>query len=224
VTRNELALLARTAVHLQPSQVAQRVRLRAQRMALSRWPQTGRWLLAGPDPASAVGWPVGFTPLDAGLWPHGTSLDRQLRAGRIELLGMTRTVAPPPDPQGRLAQANWEQADWEQADWEQAGAPQLWRFHLHYWDWAWELATEPDHSDARALFATLWRSWRKTAVPGRGDAWLPYPAALRAWSHCSLHRDLVAGAEIEASFIAELAARRVPAVAPGIRCRRQPPG
>ena len=53
------------AVHLRPSQVAQRARLRAQHQALRRFPAAGRWLLAGPDPASAAGWPAGFVPLDA---------------------------------------------------------------------------------------------------------------------------------------------------------------
>jgi uncharacterized heparinase superfamily protein len=206
VTRTEFVLLARTAVHLQPGQVAQRVRLRAQRRALSRWPQAGRWLLAGPDPSSAVGWPAGFRPLDAGSGPQPAGLDR-LRAGRIELLGMIRTIAPlAGPPQAPPDQADWDQADWDRADWDQAGAPQLWRFHLHYWDWAWALPAGPDRAQARALFATLWRSWRGTVSTGRGVAWLPYPAALRAWSYCGLHRDLVADGEIEAGFVAELAA------------------
>jgi uncharacterized heparinase superfamily protein len=206
VTRTELALLARTAVHLKPSQAAQRARLRAQRAALRRWPQTGRWLLAGPDPASAAGWPAGFRPLDARLWPRWPGR-AALRTGRIELLGMTRTLAPlagSERPRPGWASSGW--ADWEQADWGQASAPQLWRFHLHYWDWAWALAAEPDRADARALFATLWRSWRGAVVAGRGDAWLPYPAALRAWSCGGLHHGLVAGSEIEDCFISDLAA------------------
>ena len=48
---NTVSLLLRTAVHLQPGQVGQRARLRAQRTALHRLPGAGRWLLAGPDPA-----------------------------------------------------------------------------------------------------------------------------------------------------------------------------
>ena len=186
MTRPELALLARTAVHLQPGQIARRARLRAQRTALRRWPQTGRWLMAGPDPATAAGWPVGLRPLDAGIW-LGWPGRAGLRAGRIELLGMTRNLGDPPG-------------------WQHADAPLLWRFHLHYWDWAWALAAEPDRADARALFAALWRSWRGAVVAGRGDAWLPYPTALRAWSYCGLHADLVAGGEIEESFVADLAA------------------
>jgi len=186
VTRPELARLARTAVHLHPGQVAGRARLRAQRTALRRWPRTGRWLMAGPDPATAAGWPAGLRPLDAGIWPSGPGR-AGLRAGRIELLGMTRNLGDPPG-------------------WRHADAPLLWRFHLHYWDWAWALAAEPDRAEARALFAALWRSWRGAVVAGRGDAWLPYPTALRAWSYCGLHADLVAGGEIEERFIADLAA------------------
>jgi uncharacterized heparinase superfamily protein len=193
VTRGEFALFARTAVHLKPVQVAHRARLRTQAAALHRWPQTGRWLLAGPDPAAAAGWPAAFSPLDAGIWPPGRA---GLRAGRIELLGVTRTLGEPDGARG----------DWGQADWAQLGAPQLWRFHLHYWDWAWALVAEPDRAAARARFAALWRSWPGAAAVGHGDAWLPYPAALRAWSFCGLHRDLVAGGEIEERFVAGLAA------------------
>ena len=52
VTNGNLALLARTAAHLQPSQVTRRARLRAQRTALRRFPPARHWLMAGPDPAA----------------------------------------------------------------------------------------------------------------------------------------------------------------------------
>jgi uncharacterized heparinase superfamily protein len=185
MTGNDLALLARSAVHLQPAQVAHRARLRAQRTALRRWPRAGRRLLSGPDPAGATGWPAAFVPIDARAslgWPGIAAL----AAGRIELLGMAREIGDPPD-------------------WRQAGAPRLWRFHLHYWDWAWGLAADPDRRAARAMFARLWRSWQAAAELGSGDAWLPYPAALRAWSWCGLHADLVAGGELEPAFARELA-------------------
>ena len=94
-----------------------------------------------------------------------------------------------------------------QPGWEHADAPRLWRFHLHYWDWAWGLAADPDRLAARALFARLWRSWQASAAasaaampgtptrprcaPGRG-------AACTATSS--------AGSDIEPDFVAGLAA------------------
>src|SRR5207248_2045022 len=118
----------------------------------------------------------------------------ELRSGKITLLGVTRPLG---------------------GDWQHADAPRLWRFHLHYWDWAWglaagqgQLAAGQGQLAAQAAFARLWRSWQ--ASPGRslgrGDAWHPYPAALRAWSWCGLHRDLVAGGDLEPEFTAALAA------------------
>jgi uncharacterized heparinase superfamily protein len=182
---SEVALLSRTAVHLKPGQAAHRARLRGQLLALRRFPRAGRLLLGGPDPAAAAGWPAEFVPLDAraGLpWPDAA----WLASGKIELLGIARELGDPPD-------------------WQHADAPRLWRFHLHYWDWAWGLAADGDRAAARSMFARLWESWRASATFGRGDAWLPYPAALRAWSWCGQYRHLVAGSEIEDSFAAELA-------------------
>ena len=199
-TGEELALLGRTAVHLRPAQIAHRARLRAQAAALQRWPEAGQRLLTGPMlagggrgglvPAAAPAWPRGFAPLDATALtvtaPRHWPTLALLRAGRIRLLGVTRQLGSP-------------------VDWQQKDAPQLWRFHLHYWDWAWGLAAEPDRAAARALFARLWRSWRAACPFGSGDAWLPYPAALRAWSWCGLYRDLVAGSAVEAEFRSETA-------------------
>jgi uncharacterized heparinase superfamily protein len=198
-----LGLLVRTALHLRPAQVVHRARLRAQRAALNRWPDLGRRLLTATRPAAAappanpigpgavacsspVGWPIGFDPLDAGLARHCPAL-AELASGRITLLGVTADLHGP-------------------GGWDQPDAPQLWRFHLHYWDWAWSLAADWDRAAARALFGRLWRSWQAQCRFGRGDAWLPYPAALRAWSWCGLHRDLVAGTGLEAGFVRELQA------------------
>jgi len=178
-------MLARMAAHLRPAQVMHRTKLRAQRTALGRWPQAGRRLCAGPDPASAVGWPARFNSLETRSQTDRPTLT-ELDAGKTRLLGVARDLGDPPD-------------------WQQADAPLLWRFHLHYWDWAWGLATDLDRSAARTTFARLWRSWLATGAFGQGDAWYPYPAALRAWSWCGLHRHLVAGGDIETRFVEELA-------------------
>jgi uncharacterized heparinase superfamily protein len=186
MTRADLAVLGRTVVQLRPGQLAHRARLRTQQAALRRFPEAGRRVLRGPDPSAAVGWPDDFRPVDAltpGRWPGLP----ELRAGKIRLLGQLRQLGDAPG-------------------WDHADAPRLWRFHLHYWDWAWGLTADPDRPTAQALFAWLWRSWQASAGSGRGDAWHPYPAALRAWSWCGLHRDLVAGSDIEPDFVAGLAA------------------
>jgi len=185
VKTEELALLGRTVVHLQPSQVAHRARLRTQRAALRHWPRLGQRLLAGSNPTGAGGWPS-FTPLDA-IAPQRWPSLAQLASGQITLLGVVRDLDEPD---------RWQHTD----------APQLWRYHLHYWDWAWGLASEADRGAARSVFARLWRSWQESCGFGRGDAWHPYPAALRAWSWCGLYRDLVAGSDIEPEFLRAIAA------------------
>ncbi len=189
MTSADLARLSRTVVHLRPGQVAHRAQLRAQQAALHRFPEAGRRILSGPflsgpGPAGAAGWPGTFRPVDARIPGHWPGL-AELRAGKVTLLGVTRELGD---------------------GWEHADAPRLWRFHLHYWDWAWGLAADPDRLAARAVFARLWRSWHASAGFGRADVWHPYPAALRAWSWCGLHRELAAGGDIEPDFVAALAA------------------
>ena len=137
---------------------------------------------------------VGCRGLAGSVPPSGRADSRptgrvlpELRAGKIRLLGQVRELGDAPG-------------------WDYTDAPRLWRFHLHYWDWAWGLAADPDRLAARALFARLCRSWQASTGFGRGDAWHPYPAALRAWSWCGLHHDLVAGSDIEPDFVAGLAA------------------
>jgi hypothetical protein len=197
VSAAEIGRTVRTVAPLRPGQAAARARLRAQRAALERGlPLAGRWLLAGPDPAAGTGWPAGFIPLDARAgqaWPGGTDP----RGGEISLLGVTRTVAPP----GADGTANWPAARWEMP-----GEPLLWRFHLHYWDWAWPLAAEAQPARARAAFATLWDSWRAAITPGRGPAWHPYPAALRAWSLCGLYQPLARGGPADEPLRRDLSA------------------
>jgi len=190
--------LARTMAQLRPAQAAQRLRLRAQRTALNRGlPIAGGWLLSGPDPRKAACWPAGYQPLDALVGGTGCDIGA-LRAGKLRLLGMARAVATAPA-------AGSGTADWPTADWEQAGAPLLWRFHLYYWDWAWALARSPDGGQARAALAAIWESWHAAVPAGRGPAWHPYPAALRAWSWCGLYEPLVAGGPVEEPFLRELA-------------------
>jgi uncharacterized heparinase superfamily protein len=195
-TLDGVGRLSRTVMHLRPGQVRQRVRLRTQRAALEHSvPLVGRWLLSGPDPAAGTGWPQGFTPLDARLWSGGQD-GVALRDGEVRLLGLSRRIAAATE----AGIARWTSADWTAGD-----VPLLWRFHLYYWDWAWALAAEGPGADSPAVFAAIWRSWHSACVPGRGPAWHPYPAALRAWSFCGIYRYLVQCGPVETLFLAELA-------------------
>jgi uncharacterized heparinase superfamily protein len=197
VSTGDLGRLSRTVMQLRPAQIGQRVRLRAQRIALEHSvPPARRWLLSGPDPAAVTGWPRGYTPLDARLWCGGQD-GVALRAGELRLIGVSRNVAA--DTEAGIAR-------WASADWKAADAPLLWRFHLYYWDWAWALAAEPPCPDAPAVFTSIWESWHAAVVPGRGPAWHPNPAARRAWSFCGIYRALVQGGPVDGPFLGELAA------------------
>ena len=182
----DLARLVRTIAQLRPSQPFHRARLRVQQAGLCQFPEAGRRVLSGPAPSAAVGWPDAFRPVDAAAPARWPSLP-ELRAGKVRLLGVVRSLDDDPG-------------------WQHADAPRLWRFHLHYWDWAWGLASDADRLAARAIFARLWRSWQVSTQFGRYDAWHPYPTALRAWSWCGLHHALVTGSDIEPAFCTVLAA------------------
>jgi len=183
------ALYLRTVARLRPAQVAHRGRLRGERAVLARAPRLlriGLGRVAGE--AHARGWPPGFVPLDA-LVAEGFPSAEENAQGRFRFLEEVRALGDPPD-------------------WPQARASQLWRYHLHYFEWAWALAAHPDRDWARRAYADLWRSWRAATTPGQGDAWSPYVVSLRAWSWCGVYDRLVAGSPIEAGWLVDLAAHR----------------
>lgn len=170
---------ARTVRHLRPGQVGHRVRLRGQLAVVSRWPDAAERLLR-QGTSNSVGWPDRFRPMDARLsgWP---SLG-ELASGRITLLGRQRPLD----------------------DWRPADAPQLWRYHLQYWDWAWGLAGTDDAAAARRVFADLWTSWSAANRLGRYDEWSPYVASVRAWSLCGTFAALARGGPVEDDVRASL--------------------
>jgi uncharacterized heparinase superfamily protein len=167
-------LVLRTARHMTISQILHRIRLRA---ALRLGPVLERTTVWGGNPSGAMaGWPEGFRALDAGL-DHGDPT--AMAKGRFAFLGDERDLGEP-------------------ADWLQLGADRLWRFHLHYFEWAWALDASSDLASARQTFAELWRSWRGSTDRSHRDAWSPYVASLRAWLLCDVHPNLIAGSPIEA--------------------------
>jgi uncharacterized heparinase superfamily protein len=177
-------LLIRTAAHLRPAQVVHRARLRGQKAALQRWGDPITRRLARPTHVS-WGWPESFEPLDARLMGGSPSPEANA-SGTFQFLAQTRHLGDPPT-------------------WDSGQGDQLWRYHLHYWEWAWPFAALDDRAWAQTAFARLWRSWKTGTTVGRWEAWSPYVVSLRAWVMCGVHRALVAGAEWEASFIDDVA-------------------
>lgn len=173
----EAARFARTVRHLRPAQIGHRIRLRTQRALLGRAPGPSQTLLSRGYPPAHGGWPEAFGPLDSRVstpWPPPGLLG----SGQIRLLGEDAPIG----------------------DWSGLGQPLLWRFHLHYWDWAWPLAATRD----QRLYARLFESWRNHTTFGRGEAWAPYVASLRAWSWCGQFGPLVRGTPAESAFAAAL--------------------
>ncbi|HEX3623263.1 MAG TPA: alginate lyase family protein [Acidimicrobiales bacterium] len=176
-------LLARTTKNLRASQVAHRVRLRAQRWPPRR-PIAASLIAALPTPDRAIaGWPDGFRPLDLQLAEGFPSPEENAR-GRFTFLADGRELGS--------------------GGWDAPGASRLWRYHLHYMEWAWSFAAHPDRTWARATFADLWRSWAAATPFGRGDPWSPYVASLRAWALCGTYDALVAGSQIQPDVDASL--------------------
>ncbi len=171
-------LYARTVRHLRPSQAVHRVRLLTQRAVIRHFPRQAQRLLERTS-VEVAGWPQTFTPLDALLpWPSPEEVD----AGELTLLGEVRALGVP-------------------EDWGQHSAPQLWRYHLHYWDWAWGLIQAADRPRARTVYERLLTSWMSQTRLGDGDAWSPYVVALRAWSWCGQYDALVRGSDADADIV-----------------------
>jgi uncharacterized heparinase superfamily protein len=179
----DAAFLARTVVRLRPAQVVHRIRLRTLRVAERRWPKLATRSV-NPPAGVTPGWPGAFEPLDASL-DHGDGAE--VSKGRFTFLGDERSLGEPV------------------VDWHAVGASRLWRFHLHYFEWAWALAQTPDRSWARESFARLWRSWRDLIEPAQGDAWSPYVASVRLWVLCGLYETLVHGSDIESDYVGQIA-------------------
>ena len=183
-TRVQRALrMGRTVRHLKPAQVAHRIRLRAQRAVLARVSEPLLTRLT-PRPLWAPGWPDGYVPIDARL-AEGCPSPETNAQEMFTFIGESRRLG---------------------SDWTQADASQLWRYHLHYFEWAWAFAAHRDQDWARQAFAALWHSWRRSTPLARGDAWSPYVASLRSWVLCGVHRRLVSGTDLEDQVLTQLGA------------------
>ncbi|MGI9606278.1 MAG: heparinase II/III domain-containing protein, partial [Acidimicrobiales bacterium] len=123
-----------------------------------------------------------FVPIDAIAPPPAGSVD-DLAKREFDLVGEVHCI----DDDG---------------GWSPQATTQLFRYHLHYMEWAWLLAEDPDRG--RAVFDELWTSWRAGTTFGRWDAWSPYVVSLRAWVLCGVFDRLMTGSAVEDDVRAQL--------------------
>ena len=161
-------------------QVAARFRLRLLRRAVARWPTVfeQRWTLS--PPAVPAGWPTSFVSLDSLRFRDEAEAARLLRA-EFSFLGQLESV----------------EDDWYPS------APQLWRFHLHYWDWSWHVVNNSDEVRRDDWLELTYHRWHTATSYGVGDAWSPYVVSLRLWTWCGLHA-AVAGSTIQETLSDEI--------------------
>jgi len=181
-------LMARTVAHLTPAQVVHRLRLRGLKAGVSLWPGPfeRRW-----------GRPAGRSAGSSGaVWPSTlVAVDRVLAVGR---------PSPEDNAKGIFEFLSDRRHLGDPCDWSAVDAPQLWRYHLHSWEWAWPFVDHPDTGWARDTFSRLWRSWRRGTTFGLWDEWSPQVVSLRVWVLCNLFSPLAAGTELETDLVADL--------------------
>ncbi len=174
--------LFRTIRHLRMSQLVHRVRLRTQRRLMTVLP--GVWATAVRRRRQQTpGWPSGYRPFQS-LYAEGFPSAEDNAAGCFEFYGRILELGSPPG-------------------WNPDSADQLWRYHLHYFDWVWSFVRHADRAWAREQFRYLWVSWRTDARLGHLDAWSPYVASLRLWNMAGAFDALVAGSDYEEEFLAD---------------------
>lgn len=167
-----LPLYVHSARRLRLSQVTARLRLAARRRTWYRWPWyvSRRYQVAG-DALSLASQPL--LPYDRDLMARGVreSLRPEagprrladLRANRFHFLNRTVTFG-------------------EHIFWNPPEVERLWRYNLHYFDYAWDLVlAEAATSDGEAYgcFRGLVESWVARNPIAQGVGWHAYPTALR---------------------------------------------
>jgi uncharacterized heparinase superfamily protein len=175
MTPEEMKLFLRTARHLEPAQIASRVRHLLRR---SWWRITAR---RPPRPASGA--EMREFPLLAGLkdvglpgpWQSDVCLaaERAARAAALEFRFLSREVAF-----GTVIR------------WNDPGLSQLWRYHLHYFDCVRDLLVWSALGNGGAAYDAFRRiatSWLEQNNRLRGDGWHPYTISLRVvnWLHAA---------------------------------------
>ncbi len=161
-----LGLYLRTARYYKPSQIAGRLRMGIDRLLTRSVPWLTRLRYSAPADISRDEGAIFFSAAELDFSP-----DLKPLYENAERLGQ-RTF--------RLL--NKEIALGFPVTWDPAGTTRLWRYNLHYFDYALDLATlakwEKD-SWAAELLGSLFREWIEANPVGKGVGWHSYPLARR---------------------------------------------
>jgi len=191
-----LGVYLRTARHYRPSQIVARLRLSARARAMGKSPWLLRRRYAVPQDLAPNPLARFFSPRaldgDCDRNSLGEHADRLAR-GSFKLLNREVALGFP-------------------VDWNPPGTTRLWRYNLHYFDYALDLALlsrwRKDPAPAETL-GRLFRDWIGANLVGQGTGWHSYPIARRIvnWvQSVSLASPaaIFAGAEAEAAWLASL--------------------
>jgi uncharacterized heparinase superfamily protein len=176
-----LCRYGRAVSHLRRRQIAHRLQLRARERLRSYFGEVIP--VRKRQPVKQHQWPAAFRALDE--IAADPSLAPDYSASRFTFLNERRDLGLAPD-------------------WKQNDAPHLWRYHLHYMEWAWSFAVHPERTWARSAFHALWMSWLTNVPYGDDDAWSPYVTSLRTWVLCGVYDPLIRDSPIEGRFVEHL--------------------
>lgn len=155
-----LLLYARTARHLQPRQLVYRP-LRILQRRLDIKPRVARTALVA-DSARAPLVSAALAALEDRMSPRYRDSAQSILAGELVLLGQPARL--------------------DTVDWLRWGHSRLWTYHLHYFEYAVDLAlARAETGDERyaAALADLLESWMGATESEEGPGWDPYPISVR---------------------------------------------
>ncbi len=153
-----------TVVHLRPKQVTERAFALVRRQLYRRFsPKYQQQFLTQAIQTSTGLLPRALPSLISILPLYNAMQSAQIRSGHFEFLNHSEDFKTG-------------------IDWQLTTAPRLWRFHLHYFDFALELAAaykatnEPEWT---SLFYDYAEDWQRRNPVGGADAWHPYALSCR---------------------------------------------
>ncbi len=166
-----LPLFVRTLRYIPLRQIILRIRFEFLQRAHRRAPTMFGWLYAR-------GAPNAETPIRS-LAPFARLTRSETGEDSVALEVLERASAA---TENQFEFLNKKRCFGARIDWRCPDMPQLWRYHLHYWEFALDLglaARSAGEAEEFQAFRRLATSWIRENPVGTADAWHPYTASLR---------------------------------------------